>query len=178
MILALIKLSHVPLTWHNNEHRILSYVNAPFNDSDAVQTWESNGYAGMQFTGDMYDMQQPWPDWCNIEPLSSFLGWRALSWSFYRMSTCTVLPEHADTYKRFKELNWQAQAPNATIHRAIVFLEDWQPGHVLTLNGQQVPQWEAGNMVEWTDDELHLAANIGLAGRYTLQLTGFTIDED
>ena len=32
--------------------------------------------------------------------------------------------------------------------------------------------WQAGDTVEWTYDLPHMAANIGLEPRYTLQITG------
>jgi hypothetical protein len=33
-------------------------------------------------------------------------------------------------------------------------------------------KWTAGTVVEWTYDTPHMAANIGLEPRYTLQITG------
>jgi hypothetical protein len=36
-------------------------------------------------------------------------------------------------------------------------------------------QWHRGDFVWWQRDVPHLAANIGIEDRYTLQLTGFKV---
>jgi len=51
-------------------------------------------------------------------------------------------------------------------------LEDWKPGHYLEVNGKPYVNWQAGDTVEWAYDTPHMAANIGLEDRYTLQITG------
>jgi hypothetical protein len=52
-------------------------------------------------------------------------------------------------------------------------LEDWKSGHYLEANGEPVVNWSAGQVVEWVNDTPHMAANIGLEDRYTLQITGW-----
>ncbi len=164
-------LCHITLPWKNFEHRELSYVNEPFNNLNAVSLWRELGYTNTMFTGDMYDMQNPWPVWLDMTVYEKIFGWKQLSWSFYRMTTGTILPNHSDTYQLFKTLH--PKSVEHTICRAIVFLEDWSPGHILTLGDRQVDQWIAGDYVEWEEYMPHLAANVGLEDRYTLQLTGY-----
>jgi hypothetical protein len=81
------------------------------------------------------------------------------------------MPEHQDLYKRYIEV-FNLQGHEQTIRRAIVFLENWKSGHYLEIDGRPVVQWSAGDVVEWQYDTLHMAANIGLEPRYTLQITG------
>jgi hypothetical protein len=81
----------------------------------------------------------------------------------------TVLPEHGDTYTKFKEIH---KVKNTTIIRIIVFLKDWQQGHYMEMNGEPVLKWRAGDWVCWSDGFLHTAANVGKTNRYTLQITG------
>jgi len=52
-----------------------------------------------------------------------------------------------------------------------VFLEDWQPGHILEIDGSPISQWHAGDYVIWNYDTPHMAANLGLVPRYTAQIT-------
>jgi len=54
----------------------------------------------------------------------------------------------------------------------LVLLEDWKSGHYLEAMNKPVVNWHAGQVVEWTYDTPHMAANIGLEPRYTLQITG------
>jgi hypothetical protein len=81
------------------------------------------------------------------------------------------MPEHRDLYKRYIEV-FGLQGRESSIRRAIVFLEDWKSGHYLELDGYPVVKWSAGDVVEWQYDVPHMAANIGLDPRYTLQITG------
>jgi hypothetical protein len=53
-----------------------------------------------------------------------------------------------------------------------VFLEDWKPGHYAEYNSTAKIDWQAGDVVEWCYDAPHMAANMGLEPRYTLQITG------
>jgi hypothetical protein len=99
------------------------------------------------------------------------LGWQDVGTSYYRMSSGTILPVHRDTYKRYIEL-FNLKGREHTIHRAIVFLEDWASGHYLEIDGAPIIKWAAGDVVTWCYDAPHMAANMGLTPRYTLQITG------
>ena len=90
------------------------------------------------------------------------------------MGPGTTLPNHSDTYARFRYL-YNIQDPGL-IFRAIVFLEDWQSGHYLEINEDPVVEWVAGETVIWKNDVKHLAANMGKTDRYTLQITGVPVE--
>jgi hypothetical protein len=155
----------------NDEYKHLNYVNEEFNDSESLTVWTGQGYPN-KFTGDMCDMRSPQPSWNHVfVKIYEELGWKNIGTSYYRMNTGTVLPMHQDTYKRYIEL-FDLQGQEHTIRRAIVFLEDWATGHYFdSVNGPLV-NWRAGTTVEWPYDTPHMAANIGLTPRYTLQITG------
>jgi hypothetical protein len=87
------------------------------------------------------------------------------------MTTGTVMPVHRDLYRRYIEL-FNLQGQEHTIRRAIVLLEDWKPGHYFEIMSHPVVNWSAGTVVQWDYDTPHMAANIGLEPRYTLQITG------
>lgn len=150
------------------EHRDLPYHNEPFNNPSDLQAWRDWGYTQERFTGDLYDMRQAEPSW--IQPLRDSLCLRHFSWSVYRMDPGTTLPEHTDTYARFREI--YGLTAQHTIRRYVIFMEPWASGHYLEVAGQPVTQWQAGDAVFWHDDVLHLAANVGRTARYTLQITG------
>ena len=88
------------------------------------------------------------------------------------MSTGTVMPVHKDLYSKYVKI-FNLEGQEQRIHRAVVFLEDWKPGHYSEVNGEPIVNWSAGDVVEWTYDLPHAAANIGLEDRYTLQITGW-----
>ena len=87
------------------------------------------------------------------------------------MATGTVLPEHVDTYERYINL-FNLKGKEDTIRRAVVFLEDWKPGHYFEIDSTAVVNYKAGEYVLWSPEVPHSASNIGVEPRYTLQITG------
>lgn len=162
---------HIPQFW-DDEFKQLDYINEEFNDVASLDQWQAQGYAN-RFTGDMCDMRSPQPSWNHkFVEIYQDMGWKDIGTSYYRMNTGTVLPTHRDLYLRYIEL-FALQGQEHRIHRAIVFLEDWKSGHYFEGCGAPKVQWRAGDVVEWCYDAPHMAANLGLEPRYTLQLTGW-----
>jgi hypothetical protein len=155
----------------DDEYKRLDYVNEPFNDTVNTRLWIEQGYPA-RFTGDMCDMRSQQPTWNQrFIDIFSNLGWKDIGTSYYRMNTGTVLPTHGDLYLKYIDIHG-LQGQEHTIRRAIVFLEDWKTGHYSEGLGVPYTQWSAGQVMEWTYDTPHLAANIGPEPRYTLQITG------
>jgi hypothetical protein len=161
----------IPVFW-DDEYKRLDYVNELFNDPASVELWTSQGYAN-KFTGDMCDMRGQQPRWNKtFIDIYAEMGWKDIGTSYYRMTTGTILPMHQDLYVRYVKL-FNLAGQEHRIRRAIVFLEDWKSGHYF--EGAQAPftQWKAGDVIEWMYDAPHMAANMGLDPRHTLQITGW-----
>jgi hypothetical protein len=160
----------LPVFW-DNEFKVLDYIQEPFNDPDSVALWLSQGYH-TKICGDLCDMRHRLPRWADrFISIYTELGWKDIGLAFYRMPTGTVMPVHQDLYKRYIEL-FNLQGQETSIRRALVLLEDWKPGHYLEVAGEPYVKWQAGTTVDWIYDAPHMAANIGLEDRYTLQITG------
>jgi len=160
----------LPVFW-DDEFKKLNYVNEEFNDPESVEAWIKMGYAN-RFTGDLCDMRSAQPKW-NQKFIDIYeeMGWHDIGTSYYRMTTGTVLPTHNDLYVKYVKL-FDLKGLEHTIRRAIVFLEDWKPGHYSEAAGTGMVNWTAGTVIEWEYDLPHAAANIGIEPRYTLQITG------
>lgn len=155
----------------DHEFKTLDYIQEPFNDPDSVANWLAQGYAD-QFIGDLCDMRHRLPTWTKgFLDIYTQLGWKDIGVAFYRMPTGTVLPVHQDLYLRYIKV-FGLEGKEQQIRRAIVFLEDWQSGHYIEVNGKPFVNWSAGDTIEWEYNTPHMAANIGLTPRYTLQITG------
>lgn len=161
---------HIDPFW-DDEFKRLDYVREPFNDPDSINEWVNMGFTN-KFTGEMCDMRRPQPSWNNrIIKFFEDLGWKDIGTSYYRMTSGTVMPTHSDLYKAYiKRFNLENK--KHSVHRALILLEDWKPGHYLDCMGQAFVHWRAGDVVEWTYDTPHTAANIGFEDRYSLQITG------
>ena len=155
----------------DDEFKRLDYINEPFNDPLDVARWIDQGYQS-KICGSLCDMRHHLPTWNHrfIEFYEE-LGWKDIGVAYYRMDTGTVMPNHNDRYVRYINL-FNLQGREHLIRRALVFLEDWKSGHYLEAMGEPVVGWKAGQVTEWTYDTPHMAANIGIEPRYTLQITG------
>ena len=159
----------------NEDYKTIDYINESFNDPQQLEVWVSQGYPN-KFTGSMCDMKSQQPSWNRrIVEIFQGQGWRDVGTSYYRMDTGTVLPTHSDLYSKYLDI-FKLQGREHTIRRAIIFLEDWQPGHYAEYMDQAFVNWRAGSVIEWTYDTPHMAANLGLTPRYTLQITGHVDD--
>lgn len=170
MVTPVITKIHLQPFW-DEEYTQLEYIQEPFNDTESVVKWTSQGYLN-KFTGHMCDMRSSQPSWNQrIIDIFSSKGWKDIGTSYYRMDTGTVLPNHSDLYKKYVDL-FDLQGKEHTIYRAILFLEDWKSGHYAEYNYQPFVDWRTGDCVVWQYDAPHMAANLGLDPRYTLQITG------
>lgn len=155
----------------DNDYKNLTYVKEKFNDPATEIAWEDAGFRG-PFGGWMCDMRNPQPSW-NTQFVEFFenMGWQDIGTSYYKMAPGSSLPEHVDTYKKYIEL-FDLQDKKHSIRRAVVFLEDWQSGHYAECDGTPYVNWIRGFTLVWSWDAPHIAANMGMTPRYTLQITG------
>jgi hypothetical protein len=117
-------------------------------------------------------MRSQQPQWNNqFIDIYSAKGWKNIGTSYYRMMPGTILPTHSDLYKKYVSI-FGLRGKESNIKRAVVFLEPWQPGHYAEYCNAPFTNWQAGDTVEWNYDAPHMAANVGLVPRYTLQITG------
>jgi hypothetical protein len=154
----------------DNDHQLLNYEAENFNNPDDIINWERKGYK-QPFVGELCDMRKP-QAWYTDEMVKYFKNKYSLEnvgTSFYRMSTGIILPNHRDTYKKYRELFGVSVHQ---IQRIIVFLENWRSGHYFEIEGTPIVDWQAGDYVWWRGDAEHMAANLGTEYRYTLQITG------
>jgi hypothetical protein len=165
---------HVGRFWSTEEVKNLNYIKQPITQIE-VDHWESKGYDYVKsFTGMMYNNSNPMPDF--IDRFKNiFFNYKNLTFTFYKMRTLDIMPEHCDHYNTYIKL-YGADYKN--VHRILVMLEDWKPGHYLEIDGTGIINWIAGDYFIWENDCKHAAANIGVEDRYTLQITGEILSDN
>ncbi len=161
-------IDHIAPVWQLS-HRELTYFNHPFNDPETLSAWQGIGHLYTKYSGDMIDYRDGMPLW--VDDIGLKFGLTNVGTSLYKMSPGTILPAHADSYLRYKQVHGLSES-FSDIVRIIVFLEDWQSGHYFEIDNNPIVQWRAGDFVAWAYDLPHIAANIGSTDRYTLQITG------
>ena len=146
--------------WEAASYKHLPYVKKLSPDING-KVWNENQY------GSVYDGTNPMPEWINY--FEGMFGLKDQTYSFYKMTSGEAMPKHIDHYRTYQEL---FNVEYRSVRRVIVMLENWKPGHYLEAIGVPYVNWIAGTVVQWDYDAPHMAANIGLEPRYTLQITG------
>jgi hypothetical protein len=151
--------------WWNDEYKNFEYTYLPHKDQAMVDQWKYS-YTNVNLNGAIHELR-------DNEYALKFLqifDWKNSGAALYKMNTGDVLPIHKDHYIAYR--NKFKINDSYTIWRAIVFMEDWKSGHYFEIDGNSFLNWKKGDYVFWNYDVLHMAANIGVDPRYTLQITG------
>ena len=156
---------HITPVWQE-EHVHFPYVKQPIKDSE-IDVWKTKGYYHKSFSGGMYDSRNPMPDW--VDYVANKIGLTNCGYVFYKMDTLDIMPTHIDHFDTYERV---FGVTRDNTYRALVFMEDWKPGHYLEFNGEGWTNWSAGDYAIWSADVPHAASNIGVDPRYTLQITG------
>lgn len=156
---------HITTSW-DNSFKTFEYVRQPLTNKEETE-WRAAGYTNQYFTGLMYDSTNPIPDWCNN--MAEEIGLTNCGFVFYKMPTGVVMPTHVDHFNRYCKV---FKVNRKDVWRAIVFLDDWKPGHYFEINETAIMDYKKGDYILWQNDTPHAASNIGLQDRYTLQITG------
>jgi hypothetical protein len=161
---------HVTWLEEVSEHRNLPMVREEFNDSAQMQAWQSMGFTPR--TGALYDMRhadQPDLNKQIIEYVEK-QGLEHIGVSYYRMDPGDNLPYHSDLYSKYISI-FDLEKRKKNIVRFVFFPEHRKPGHIFEVDGKLI-DWKAGDWVAWKFDTPHLAANLGIVSRYSIQVTG------
>lgn len=153
------------------EYKNLIYVNKPFNDQNTINKWKSLGHNYEKYTGMMRDQSHQLPDWCF--EASKQIPLQNSSITLYCMPPGTIMPEHRDTFPKYREV--MDLKLNDNVGRAVVFLEDWKSGHYFEIDDTPIVKWKKGDYIIWKNDVPHMAANLGRENRYTMQVTGIYV---
>ena len=154
-----------PVLWDEG-YKYFNYVRQPITGAES-DAWRKQGYTHENTTGKMYDSRNTMPDYA-IQ-VAQLLNLHNPGFVFYKMDTLDIMPTHVDHYNTYcKVFNKERNE----VRRAIVFLEDWKPGHYFEADSKAFVNWKAGEYVLWQPDTPHAASNIGVDPRYTLQITG------
>ena len=157
--------------WSKKSYTTLNYNRQPFNNQKDLLLWKKQGYTHKYFTGLLCDMNEKQPKYVN-----EYISWferkynaKNVGVSFYKMPTGVILPTHRDTYKKYRKL-FRCKLKDCI--RAIIFLDKWKPGHFFEIANNSIIKYRKGDFIVWYGNTPHMAANIGLQDRYTMQITG------
>jgi hypothetical protein len=114
------------------------------------------------------------PDFCHR--IAKLCGLEHHSMAMIRQRPGNVVPWHFDTYKMIRDANNITEENASTIKRYLVFLEDWDWGHMLQVGNNVLSNWKKGDIYTWPYGMYHLSCNAGLNDKWTMQVTGLTTE--
>jgi hypothetical protein len=79
-----------------------------------------------------------------------------------------TIPLHKDYHYK---LRTQHNVQSGLSYRYLVFLEDWKSGHYFELENKPIIGWKAGDWIRFSNEEWHIAGNMGVEPFYTAQVT-------
>lgn len=157
----------VPITW-GNLHQSLEYQLAIFKDPDQDHAWRQSGHGDACLTVNLHQVRETYPWMLYLH--DHFTDLTNINFCFSRFDPGTYFPMHVDRYGFYSKIHNVTDLDQ--IRRYILFLEDAAPGHFLQVGTTMYHSWPRGLCVGWSNNTPHLAANLGLKDRYTLQITG------
>ncbi len=157
---------HINPIWSKEDLTNLVFVEDFHKDKSLNETYIAAGHTLDHMRIGLLQEHMGLPSWVN--KVKNNFKLNHMTATIHRLRPGNYLPIHVDLYGKYKEIT----GIKDNICRIIVFLEDWQPGHILDIDNNIHNNWRAGDYVSWTNDTPHAAYNFGLTDRYTLQVTG------
>ncbi len=158
---------HFGVTWHK-EHRLLPYVR-PVLSTETIANFHNAGYitnSAINFTVEEYN-EPTVPLWAT--DMDRIFGLFDQTLKFTRLSQYDVIPPHTVSITDYCLEN---KADPEDVMHAVLLLEDWQPGHLLEIDGIPHTNWKKGDWFKhWADREISYA-NVGKKKMYMAQLVG------
>jgi hypothetical protein len=84
-----------------------------------------------------------------------------------------INPWHRDRYYYFKKNHPEV---SDYVIRFLIFLRDWQIGHIVQAGNSVITHWKAGDVILFHPTRFHLSGNIGINNKWTSNATGILND--
>ena len=143
----------------------LNYEKHPAYEADITE-WKRQGYTHTSFTGKMHIVKE---DYIWLNKIAEKIGLSNCGFTFYKMSTGDIMPRHSEHFNTYQKIY---NVGKSKIWRAVVVLQNWEPGHYFDIDHRAIENYKRGEFLLFYAFCEHSAANIGLKDRYTLQITG------
>jgi hypothetical protein len=164
---------HIQPIWHREDYRGADYTLGIREEMCKRLVLSDNNdhhrYSDQQFSMWYHDSNTA---------MYQFLPAHEFAWldekgiSLHRTPPGHIIPSHRDEYRAYRA-RFNITDVNKIV-RAVIFLEDWQPGHYLGVADRGFASWRAGDWVAWFGSVPHTVANLGSEDRYTMTVTGIS----
>lgn len=159
---------HIVPQWEMADYRGLEYVLAHHKDTELNDLYAAAGHDRDAMTIYNYFEPRPMPGSMRYI-LTHFQDLDNVAVAVNLFRPGQYLPMHRDLYNRYNQFHDPGQR---SILRAIIMLEDCEPGQILQIGHQAHARWSAGDVFWWRNDDEHAFYNFSRSDRYAVQITG------
>lgn len=157
-----------------------------YQTREQKDTREDYGNGFEPYVEDNTIIQQIWHDPKDFKEIGEKLGIDIVTVSSILQPPGNTITMHRDTFFKIKK---DHSDDKRTLVRANIFMEAWEPGHLIQYEDIFSPKkarndrwktadhWKAGEGYLWDSKVLHLSTNAGLKDKYTMQISGFYTKE-
>jgi hypothetical protein len=157
---------HIKPIWDDSYH-FFPYMKEIIKQPLIQQNWLDAGHLAENLMIETYSQPNLMPKW--IQKLYQYWpNYKNFGLSFHKFAPGRYLPDHRDTYSKYRE---KYQVDIIQVIRILIYLEDWQPGQINTIENSIMHNWKAGDWISWSGDSLHSVVNFGMQTRYALAVT-------
>jgi hypothetical protein len=156
--------------WNVEEFKTLNYKFDTHKDSELLDRYENLGHSRLNMTLYNYFEPNPMPEVISRYVLPKFSHMSHISVAVNLFKPGQYLPVHVDLFGRYREVH--KLGSSAKIARAILMLEDSEPGQISQACGETYGEWRAGFWLQWEEPDPHAFYNFSMKDRYALQITG------
>lgn len=158
---------HIVPQWEMAEYRALEYVLARHKDAELNDLYAAAGHDRDAMT--IYNYFEPRPMPASMRYiLTHFQDFEHVTTAINLFRPGQYLPMHHDLYNRYSQLH---HVQGRTIWRAVIMLEDCEPGQILQIGYTAHARWQAGDVFWWQDHDAHAFYNFSRRDRYAVQIT-------
>ena len=165
----MLRTGQIEKIWNIEDYKTLEYKYDTHKDFDLLDQYESLGHSRSHMT--LYNYFEPNPMPKSVKAvIENFQHFKNISVAVNLFKPGQYLPVHIDLFGRYRTVH--RLDDTAKIARAIVMLEDSEPGQISQACESTFGNWNAGFWLQWDEHDPHAFYNFSMQDRYALQITG------
>jgi len=107
----------------------------------------------------------------NLLPILDHFKYQHQSYNLLKITTGCSIAWHFDTFSSLVKRENLSREQWDNLYRSIILLEDWRPGQVIEIGNEVVSHWHAGDVLTYSSQVWHGAANFGKDDLVVMQLS-------
>lgn len=159
---------HLDPNWNSDDFVSLQYKKDTIKTYCELENYVSSGHNRNSIV--LYNYFEPAPMPSGVKDVKQYFqtDYKNVGIAVNLFTPGCYVPDHFDLYQKYKEF----YEINGPVCRFIVMLDDHVAGQMLSIDGNVITNWCAGDYFGWQDAQSHAFYNMSTVNRYAIQVTG------